>query len=494
MYVPPGAGALELGDIDVIAHEGRIHLFHLTLPNHDLVAHAVSEDGLSWTPCPHAIATGDPGDCDDDNIWTMHVVPQPPDGEGFRMFYTGLSRREYGQVQRIAVADSPDLMTWTKYEGNPVLESRRPYYNDDRKRVGFISFRDPFVFIENGVWHMLVAGREREGQRFFSGCVAHATSSDGLRWQLQPPLYAPRQYEDMEVPSLLKIDGRYYLFFHEFCRPGSPYRMADSLDGPWRVPGREYVLSNHNAVYRFCEWQGRTLLYHWYRGEADWPSRGEGACRALMPPKEVEVAADGELVLRSFSGWSQFHRGDARTVDARAFLDDTNGVGSPWSEADGALCGKAEGRATAVAEVRFDDFILEAEVRFERGRSFGIYFRGDGAFDQGSLVEFDFMKGRIELHRLTFFDSALNRFKRSQPTEIQTMACPLEAGSTVRVRIVACAETIEVAVNDVVLLCAASWIRREGRLGLTLTDAAARFAPLRIQPLRIPPRQADPFA
>ena len=32
MYVPPGANALELGDIDVIAHEGRIHLFHLTLP------------------------------------------------------------------------------------------------------------------------------------------------------------------------------------------------------------------------------------------------------------------------------------------------------------------------------------------------------------------------------------------------------------------------------------------------------------------------------
>ena len=494
MYVPPGSNATELGDIDVISHEGKIHLFYLTLPNHDLVSHAVSEDGLSWKPCKHAIATGEPGDCDDDAIWTMHTVKKP-DGSGFRMFYTGISRAEFGQVQRVAVADSPDLMEWTKHPGNPVLESRNPHYNEDLQRVGFISFRDPFVFIEDGVWHMFVVGRQKGGHRFFSGCVVHATSPDGIEWTSQPPLFAPQQYEDMEVPSLIKIGATYYLTFHHFCRPETPYVMAESLDGPWRVPEREDILSPHCAVFRFCEWEGKTLMYHWYRGEADWKSRAFGVYRALMPPKEVDVQDNGELCLRSFSGWSRFHKGSTETLSPERFLDATSGPGDPWHLSDdGSLRGEVTGRATAMAAGEFDDFILETEVRFERGRAFGIYFRGDAGFEQGAMVRLNFRRGQVELHRLTTFDSALNRFKRTQPTEVEVMPCPLREGEAVKVRIVACAETIEVAVNDVVYLCAATWVTKTGRIALTLEDGCAAFLGAQVQPLTVPPRQKDPMA
>ncbi|MBA3414102.1 MAG: hypothetical protein H0U10_02615, partial [Chloroflexia bacterium] len=46
MYAPRGFGLSELGDIDVVATGDALHLFHLTLPNHDVVQHAVSDDGL----------------------------------------------------------------------------------------------------------------------------------------------------------------------------------------------------------------------------------------------------------------------------------------------------------------------------------------------------------------------------------------------------------------------------------------------------------------
>ena len=104
---------------------------------------------------------------------------------------------------------------------------------------------------------MLVTGRTATGSRFRSGCVAHATSRDGLRWQLQKPLYAPAQFEDLEVVSYLRHSDRHALFFHQFQTGNTLCRVADALTGPWRPPPRELLLPQWNAVFRFCERKGR---------------------------------------------------------------------------------------------------------------------------------------------------------------------------------------------------------------------------------------------
>src|ERR1051326_8013427 len=114
MYTPPGANPNELGDITVIDHAGQIHLFHLTLPNHDVVAHAVSDDGITFQPVASAIHIGAAGECDDDMIWTMHVIRHPR-RKLFHMYYTGCSLAENGQFQRAALATSPDLSHWRKH-------------------------------------------------------------------------------------------------------------------------------------------------------------------------------------------------------------------------------------------------------------------------------------------------------------------------------------------------------------------------------------------
>jgi beta-fructofuranosidase len=463
IYEPPGWSPTTLGDSDVIAHDGAIHLFHLTLPNHDLVSHAVSRDGITWQPLPPALRTGDPGECDDDMIWTMHVVRHPASGR-FHMYYTGCSTVEAGNHQRVALAFSDDLVHWTKHDGNPVLESKGPYYNDDFNLVGMISFRDPFVFIDDDVWHLLVTGRVSSGPRFFRGSVAHATSADGIRWQLRKPLYAPGQFEDMEVISMLKIEGRYYLTFHDFnCH--TLYRMADSLDGPWRAPLRDQLLPDLNCVFRFCQWKGRTLMYCWVHGGCDWKRRQPGAAvNALCPPREVHVAPDsGELELRSFSGWADWH------VGAPAML--------PGHEA------AIDGFNRVMRDGEFDDFIAETDVRLDSGRKLGLIFRCDAGIETAVWLRLNFAEQRIDLWRHSPYDSNLNRWKIRKEV-VQSIHAKLEHGRTYRLKLLCHGPYIEVSLNDVVHLSAVTYRAQRGLIGSFIEDGRGSIGPIRVQPLR----------
>ena len=44
------------------------------------------------------------------------------------MFYTGTSSAEGGLVQRIGLATSSDLITWTKHPDNPVMVADSRWY------------------------------------------------------------------------------------------------------------------------------------------------------------------------------------------------------------------------------------------------------------------------------------------------------------------------------------------------------------------------------
>ena len=468
MYSPPGFIPNELGDCTVIAHQGRVHLFHLTLPNHDVVAHAVSDDGIAFRPTDPALHVGPAGDCDDDMIWTMHVVRHPRRAL-FHMYYTACAQREHGQFQRVALATSRDLMTWKKWPHNPILEPRAPHYNANLNRVGFVSFRDPFVFVDDaGLWHMLVTARTAGKNRFQSGCVAHATSSDGLRWRLRLPLYAPSQFEDLEVVSLLRHGHRHVLFFNHFCVGDTLCRVADSLEGPWRPPPRAMLLPQGNVVFRFCDWNKRTLVYHWLRAKADWPRRGGAGAMfmAVPPPKEVVWDAQGNPAFQSFSGWKKYHRGKPRSLPPAGF--------------------SAVGQKTVAQRGDFDHFICEGDITLAAGRAAGIVFRADAAIEIANFVRLDFERQTIELHKWDIWDSGLRRFKRVQPTLVQSLPATLRRGQPIHVRLLACAEYIEVSLDGVVHLCAATYRARSGRFAWVIEDGAVQFAKFTVQSLAVP--------
>ena len=483
MFTPAGMNPAELGDIDINTVDGRIHLHYLSLPSHDVVGHAVSDDGLNFTPAKPPIRTGDPGDCDDDHIWTMHTVRSPETGL-YHMYYTALSCAEHGQVQRVALATSEDFVTWTKYGKDPVCAAAPPHYNGDLKTLGRVAFRDPFVYIEDGTWHMLVCASTATGDRLRRGCVAHATSSDGFEWELQEPLYAPAHMDDLEVPALLKHDGRYYLFLHEFRSPRSVYRVAGSLDGPWLAPEYDECLPHMNAVTRFCEWEGALLCYTWFRAEADWHRRSPSYA-SLVPPKQVNFEPDGTIRMSTFAGWAKTFKGEPVRIGPAELTVFSEGP-SAWEAGEKLLTTHVVGQMVGVADPVFDDFVLDATARMDEGRALGLIFRASDDTEDGNWLRLDFGRDRVELHHLTARDSGYKRWVRKTPTLKQAFDVPLKRGEDVRLHLVASREYVELSVNDRVCIAAATYAQTQGRIGVFVENGRGAFGPITVQPIDAP--------
>lgn len=298
IYSGRGFKDWEIGDIEVIIHEGLFHLFHLIIPNHDYIAHAVSEDGINWKRVKNALFVGHPGEWDDDMLWTMDVSEE---GDGFVMYYTGLALADEGQKQKIGRAYSKDLYDWTKDDDvNPILESGSPHYEDaDNNPRGWLSWRDPFRYQEEGKEYLLICGRTGEGQVHHRGCVAIAEKTGNATFELMPPLLYPRLYDDVECPCLIKLKDRYYLIGSIREDIKVRYWHAEYLTGPYQSFHSDLLLPGGNYAARVIDHNGRYLVYNFYFSNKDISHK-----RVLPPPKELDVDDDGRLYLKSHNGWN----------------------------------------------------------------------------------------------------------------------------------------------------------------------------------------------
>ncbi len=224
------------------------HLFYLHAPrslgNPDLrhrnarVGHATSPDLKSWTDHGEVLGPGPEGSFDGTATWTGSVV-RGPDGL-WRMFYTGsrfLGPDTSANVETIGLATSPDLFAWTKQPG-PILTADARWY----ETLGSSSwpeeaFRDPWVFQGgDGVWHMLVTARARDGIEPDRGVMGHATSTDLAEWTAAPPLSAPGSgFAHLEVFQVVSVDGQPHMVF--CCdTPRLVGPRAGQRGGTWTLP------------------------------------------------------------------------------------------------------------------------------------------------------------------------------------------------------------------------------------------------------------------
>lgn len=131
------------------------------------------------------------------------------------MFYTGISRADGASVQRIGVAASDDLYTWTRVGHEPVVTAdSRWYETDPGNTVDGVAWRDPWVFqAPNGRWHMLITTSAVDWPAHTGGIIGHAVSDDLLNWEVQPPLTKPRRHRCLEVPQVVRIGNEHLLVF-----------------------------------------------------------------------------------------------------------------------------------------------------------------------------------------------------------------------------------------------------------------------------------------
>ena len=233
------------------------HLFFLKAPRtgdprlrhwNTRVGHAVSTDLTTWQVVSDALAPSTEPAFDDLATWTGSLVRS--DDGSWCMFYTGLSRADDGQVQRVGLATSADLLTWRKH-GTDVLVSADPrWYHtlDDSGEVE--AWRDPWLVRDpDGVgWHMLVTASASDGEVGGRGVLGHAWSTDLLTWRVLPPLSRTDSgFGQLEVPQLAVVDGDPVLLFsclgpqlsrarREAEEPGGVWVLRpDSLLGPYDV-------------------------------------------------------------------------------------------------------------------------------------------------------------------------------------------------------------------------------------------------------------------
>jgi len=486
VYAPPAGIGPELGDVEVFPAGDQIHLFHLTLPNHDVVQHVVSDDGLAWKALPAAIRTSDPGEGpDDDMIYTMSVTER--DGT-YYMVYTALGRAEAGRIQRIAVATSPDLVRWTKHPGNPVAEADPRWYEAEPPAGGRVSWRDPKPIRVGDTYYAVVCGREKDGPFLRRGCAALMASDDLLTWEVRPPLFAPRHYWDLECPQVFTVDGHYYLTAALMEDRSQRYWQAPAFEGPYTVPADGGLLApmGHYAG-RVCRWRDLDLFYCWHRpilmqgqfAEYDWPAWGTRINtygKIVPPPLVLRRRPDGSLGRSSFPGWEAYRAAPptAPTL-ARASLFRGRPV-SGWEITP------SEGADMAATADVLGDFLLEGELTLDAPAG-GLGLRLD---EQGGGYMIELAPGHEEVTLQKWLPPADQPTYAFQELQRGRLHRPLEAGRAVPFRLLSVGAYIELELDGEVVVASLTGARTHGRVGLWAEGGPACIAEARLSPMRQP--------
>ncbi len=421
MYSETAGSRKTIGDVDVLFHDGIYHLFHLVLPNHDFVAHAVSNDCMTWRRVENALFLGEPGSWDDSMLWTVHVSADPSRPGSWRMFYTGLSRRDHGQKQRIGLAKSDDLYVWQKsavdwtdrrselpyaLPGRPAqppfpydsdscfpIDADGTYYESEVDEArNWVSWRDPFYYREGDRGWLLAAGRVNHGPVVRRGCVALMEETLPDHFESSPPLHHPGLYDDVEVPNLLKLGDQYYLIGSMREDAKIRYWHADALDQPWKSYADNVLLAAGNYAGRISHDEQGILLWSFFT-----PHGVDRTCGNLMPPpKRLVQSESGQLNVESFEGF------DSR-VDQLAEIgnveclrttctSDVHRIDAETMELDGHCSFQI-----FALEGDFDCFRLKASLRMLNEGKCGIVFRLNRETHDGYYLSLDLFKGLAQV-------------------------------------------------------------------------------------------------
>jgi beta-fructofuranosidase len=392
MYAGAGYSDWEIGDIDVFLYQGVYHLFHLIIPNHDYIAHAISHDGITWKRVKNALFVGHPGDWDDDMLWTMHAALYQ---DRFHLFYTGLTLRDKGVMQRIGIAVSDDLMDWTKVRDTRFpAQSRAPYYEDLRNNPRqWLSFRDPFYYHENDHHFLLVCARAADGPLSRRGCVAVLKLKDEELVFL-PPLIYPRIYDDVECPCLFRIGDRYYLIGSIREDIKVRYWFSDRLLGEYQSFHSDVLLPRGNYAARVVRDNGHWLIFNFYYMDGNVHSK-----RVLPPPKQLEADSDGRLVLKSYYRWDKMV---LREISQQLFPPVNRIFENPSSQvemnADGWMLSCRSGYDLFRMESPATGYIWEGRLRLVGLGKCGLVCDVDEE-GNGYFISFDLLNGLVRIRR-----------------------------------------------------------------------------------------------
>ncbi|WP_277554929.1 GH32 C-terminal domain-containing protein [Halobaculum limi] len=300
----------------LIKYDGTYHVFYQYNPGgpfHNAIhwGHAVSDDLLHWEDEPVALAP-DPDGPDRDGCWSGCTVVD--DDGAPTLLYTGGRGRD--QLPCLATTDDPNLRSWEKHAGNPVIESAPAEVDVYETADWAAEFRDHCVWREDGVWYHLIGSGVAETPADEEHAAGATEPGDGAallyrgddlaEWEYVGVFHAgtgPRGAPVWECPELLTFDDARLLHVSDDDRVAYYLGDADlsaSGDDASLFDVREWGMLDHGDYYApqslYDEEHDRYLTWGWLPETRDTSAQWDAGWSGTMSvPRVIDTDDEGRL-------------------------------------------------------------------------------------------------------------------------------------------------------------------------------------------------------
>lgn len=493
------------GGITIRRFHDEYHLFttvhSIDNPNApQAIYHAVSNDLEHWEDCPNVIEHQTSNSFEGHTLYDVDAFQKE---NQYYFFYTGLDIRGAGQKQAIGLALSEDKKNWQRYQHNPILKADPNYYEDsipdtscyqekDQKRQWF---RDPWIHWDKSSqkYYMAVGARCSNQNPDTNACIAWASSNDLVNWKNEVPLFAPERFHTMEVPVIIEKDNLHYLFYlthpnwgypiistDPYQRYGNYYAYSENgLMGPYQTPEDEIVLcSNANTrpmrtyPLRVCDDQhGNYWAYYHLLTFADTKDEGsppEGIYYTMPLPKQVRFCGNGNIELMCNN--KVLKNSEEVDLSSCSIIPHEESLISFWKKSDDKLHGKNfKSIQKYLYDIQLESLLIQADITFLHGIKAGFIFRSQNS-SHGLQVTLNRNFNRVEFGvegESQFIDARSWNTNEDQ----------------VELKVVAIGPSIEIYVNDKLMVHQIRYKERIGNAGIFVDESEVFVQNLKIAKL-----------
>ena len=281
--------------------------------------HCVSPDLLSWKYKGVVLDADIPED--KDGVFSGSAVAFP---DHIEFFYTG-NVMEEGDHDYVLEGRGANVISVSSPDGSKMSLKKVLLRNPDYPRFCSCHVRDPKVWIENGVYKMVLGARTREDK----GCVLLYEGTGAGPFEYKGCLSAPDMGYMWECPDLFGLSGKRFLAVCPQGIPQGEYKFQNIFQsGYFKVDGdklSDFEEFDHGfdfyAPQTFEAPDGRRILIGWMGiGDDSYynPTVETGWQHCLTLPRELSLGDDGNIVQKPVRELDSIRR-SCRTVEGEAW-------------------------------------------------------------------------------------------------------------------------------------------------------------------------------
>ena len=218
--------------------------------------HFKSPDMLNWTFCGTVLRP----DCPDDRSGVYSGCGFVK-GNTLYLFYTG-NVKEEGNFDYVTEGRKANVILVTTKDGQNMSKKQTLLRNCDYPKNCSCHVRDPKVWEENGIYHMILGARTLDDK----GCVLYYTSPDLLNWDFEKAESYPDFGYMWECPDIIRLGGKKYL---SICPQGLNHGefSHQNIYSSGYFDGKDFIEWDYGfdfyAPQTFISPDGRTIMIGW---------------------------------------------------------------------------------------------------------------------------------------------------------------------------------------------------------------------------------------